>query len=147
MGYSILNAFYIALLMFCSWCTSCLCIMCSTLVIKAQSLNFIFSHYHMNVSPGEISLRGLVDDFIGSVHTEKIKFSSVHSVAYIWAGLIQIWHIQCVYWEFCMHLLCRRFHSTFWLLCLSRRDQEWSYLLFPCINFIPLSPVVPWLRL
>lgn len=35
--------FYITVLMFYKWCTSCLCIICPTLVIKAQSLNFILA--------------------------------------------------------------------------------------------------------
>lgn len=42
--------FYITVLMFYKWCTSCLCIICSTLVIKAQSLNFIPSLYYMKFS-------------------------------------------------------------------------------------------------
>lgn len=98
--------FYITVLMFYKWCTSCLCIICSTLVIKAQSLNFILSHYYMNFSLGEISLWSLVNHFqqFMSGWTKWLLIVIVHSVAYIWAAFIQIWNICCVYWENCMQI-------------------------------------------
>lgn len=65
--------FYITVLMFYKWCTSCLCIICPTLVIKAQSLNFILSHCSMNFSLEEISFWSLVNHFIGWLQAEKKK--------------------------------------------------------------------------
>lgn len=94
--------FYITVLMFYKWCTSCLCIICSTLVIKAQSINFIISHYYMNFCLEEISLWSLVNHISSSLQAEKILIVIVHSVAYIWAAFIQIQTVCCVYWENCM---------------------------------------------
>lgn len=66
--------FYIPVLMFYKWCTSCLCIICPTWVMKAQSLNFIPSHYYyyMNFSLEEISLWSLVNHFSSSLPAEKM---------------------------------------------------------------------------
>ncbi len=93
--------FYITVLMFYKWCISCLCIICSTLVIKAQSLNFI-----LWISAGRKSVCGVVL-IISAVHFWLWKWLLiviVHSVAYIWAAFIQIWTICCVYWENCMQI-------------------------------------------
>lgn len=92
--------FYITVLMFYKWCTSCLCIICSTLVIKAQSLNFILSHYYMNFSLEEISLWSLVNHFSSSLQAEKM-----------------IVDCDCAF--SCVHLSC--FHSDLnYLLCVLR---------------------------
>lgn len=92
--------FYITVLMFYKWCTSCLCIICSTLVIKAQSLNFILSLYYMNFSLEGISLWSLVNRFISLPQAEKM-----------------IVDCDCAFG--CVHLSC--FHSDLnYLLCVLR---------------------------
>lgn len=62
--------FYITVLMFYKWCTSCLCIICSTLVIKAQSLNVILSPYFMHFSLEDISRRSSVHHVNSSLQAE-----------------------------------------------------------------------------
>lgn len=81
--------FYITVLMFYKWCTSCLCIICSTLVTKAQSLNFILSLYCMDLSLEEISL---VNHYITSCQTEEmiVECDCAFSCVYVWAAFIQI---------------------------------------------------------
>lgn len=74
--------FYITVLMFYKWCTSCLCIICSTLVIKAQSLNFIIIIW---ISVWRKSVFGVLL-IISSAHfrlRKRLLIVIVHSVAYI----------------------------------------------------------------
>ena len=128
---------------------------CSTSVIKAQSLNFIQSHYYMNFSLEEISLRSLVNHFSGSLQagwTKWLLIVIVHSVAYIWAAFIQIWTICCVYWE----ENCMQIHLSEDLLNISTAVSSpsgwWKkkpgHGLAPFIVFytesISFSPVFSW---
>lgn len=111
--------FYITVLMFYKWCTSCLRIICSTLVMKAQSLNFILSHYYMNFSLEEISLWTLVNHFSSSLPAEKmiVNCDCEFSCIYLSFHSDFVQTICCVLRDLHADSPVGCFHWTSWLLC------------------------------
>lgn len=130
--------------MFYKWCTSCLCIICPTLVTKAQSLNFIRSHYYYNMNSGQGVLGGIsVLLVVSAAHYRLRKWLLiviVNSVAYIWA-FIQI-HSDYL---LCTKRLACRFTCTMFLLDIltaSVRALGWSKKKTKTQN-----PVMDWFHL
>ena len=123
----------------------------STLVIKAQSLNFIVSHYNLNFSLEEISLRSLVSHFIFSVQAEKMN-------CWLWL-CIQLCSFELLSFRFELSVMCteriacrftcKRFYVTSWLLyspgMMKILVMDWFHLLFLSTDFILSKPVLPWL--
>lgn len=133
--------FYITVLMFYKWCTSCLCIICSTLVMKAQSLNFILSHYYMNFSLEEISLWSLVNHFSSSLPAEKmiVNCDCEFSCIYLSFHSDFIQTICCVLRDLHADSPVGCFYLTSWLLCptfgmIKNLVMDWFHLLFSTLS-------------
>lgn len=144
--------FYITVLMFYKWYTSCLCIICSILVIKAQSLNFILKSFLIWISVWRKSaFWSLVNHFIGSLQAEKKD-------CWLWL-CIQLRTFELLSFRFELSVVCteriacrftcRRFYWTSWLLCppvgmMKSLVMDWFHLLFLSAEFISSTPVSPW---
>lgn len=100
--------FYITVLTFSKWCTSCLCIICSTLVKKSTINLFYFKSVLNEFHSGGNSVGGLLliilSLHVGLKKKKRFLIEIVHLVAYICAAFIQIWTICCVYSENCMRI-------------------------------------------
>lgn len=143
--------FYITVLMFYKWCTSCLLIICSTLVIKAQSLNFILSRYYMNFSLEEISLCSHANHFYQCS-------SGWENGCWLWLciqlGTFELLSFRLEISIVCTERIacgftCRRFYLTFWLLCppfgmMNSPVMDWFHLFFHSNESISFSPMFPW---
>lgn len=131
--------------MFYKWCTSCLCIICPTLVTKAQSLNFIRSHYYYNMNSGQGVLGagdiGLVSRFSSSLPAEKmiVNCGCEFSCIYLSFHPDFIPTICCVLRDLHADSPVRCFHLTSWLLLSelwskTKKTQnpvmDWFHLLF-----------------
>lgn len=141
--------FYITVLMFYKWCTSCLCIICPTLVIKAQSLNFILPLFKWI-----------------SLWRKKRLFKHSVSSTWDWGKDCLLWlciwlrtfwaalhsdlsYLLCVPRELHADFTCRRFHLTSGLICApsgwgKSLVMDWFHLLFLSNEFILSTPVFPW---
>lgn len=109
--------------MFYKWCTSCLCIICPTLVTKAQSLNFIRSHYYYNTNSGQGGLSvggdiGLVSRFSSSLPAEKmiVNCGCEFSCIYLSFHPDFIPTLCCVLRDLHADSPVRCFYLTSWLL-------------------------------